>query len=275
MNRNNFYLSLSGFVVLMTILACAIPGQATQPAPIVDTNVIQTSIASTSQVRVEQTVQAGLVTATSTLVPTETLVPTPKISLAGTSLVVREDQSAIFTDHKAGIQLTIPAGWLPMRVNEEEYYRAFTLDVVLQNPDFSDHLTRIQDANLDKFRLDATDIRDGHTPDGILSNFKVMFEPGDLRSLERWEQAERDGHHPFANFKFISASYPQKANGTRVLVIEQSWSAGKIHTVYYRGVFFSLQSGTVILDFYANNEFKDTILPEFEQVVNSLALLNP
>ena len=275
MNANKLYLTLSGLVMLMTIAACVIPGQTTQPASIANPNTVETSIAGTAQASVESTVQASLVTATSTLVPTETLVPTPKISLAGTSLVVREDQSAVFIDHKAGIQLIIPAGWFPMRVNEEEYYRAFTLDVVLQNPAFSDHLTRIQDANLDKFRLDATDIRDGHTPDGILSNFKVMFEPGDLRSLERWEQAERDRHHPFANFKFISASYPHTTNGTKVLVIEQSWSAGKIHTVYYQGVFFSLQSGTVILDFYANNDFKDTILPEFEQVVNSLALLNP
>ena len=275
MNPNRLYLSLSGLIMLMTIVACVIPGQTTQPAPITNPSSVETSLASTARALAQQTETANGFTATPIIVPTDTLTPTPKISLAGTSLVVREDQSAVFTDHKAGIQLNIPAGWMPIRVNEEEYYRAFTLDVVLKNPAYNEHITKIQDANLDNFRLDATDIRDGHTSDGILSNIQVIFEPGDLRSLEKWEQAERDRHHPFANFKFISASYPQTTNGTRVLVIEQSWSAGKIHTVYYRGVFLSLQSGTIVLDFYANNNFKDTVLPDFEQVVNSLTLLNP
>lgn len=276
MNRNNFYLSLSGLVMLMTILACVIPGQTTQPTPIANPNTVETSIAETAQASVDSTMQASLVTSTSTVVPTETLIPTPKISLAGTSLVIRDDQSAVFTDHKAGIQLIIPTGWMPIRVNEEEYYRAFTLDVVLENPAFSNHLTIIQDANIDKFRLDAIDIRDGHAPNGIISNISVVFEPGELRSLEKWEQAERDNRRPFTNFRFISSSYPQTADGTRVLVIEQSWDAeGKKGTIYYRGVFFSLPSGTIIFDFLANLDFKDTVLPDLEQVVNSLTLLNP
>jgi hypothetical protein len=275
MKPNKLYLSLSGFIILMTIVACVIPGQTTQPAPITNPSSVETAFASTARALAQQTETANGFTATPIIVPSDTLTPTPKISLAGASLVIRDDQSAVFTDHKAGIQLIVPAGWMPIRVNEEEYYRAFTLDVVLENQAFSNHLTNIQDANIDKFRLDAVDIRDGHTPDGILSNIQVIFEPGDLRSLEKWEQAERDRYHPFADFRFIASNYPQTANGTRVLVIEQSWSTGQTHTVYYRGVFFSLSSGTMVLDFYANNDFKDTVLPDFEQVVNSLTLLNP
>lgn len=276
MNPNRLYLSLSGLIILMTIVACVIPGQVTQPTPITNPSSVETALASTARALAQQTETANGFTATPIIVPSDTLTPTPKISLAGTSLVVREDQSAVFTDHKAGIQLTVPAGWFPMRVNEEEYYRAFTLDVVLENPAFSNHLTIIQDANIDKFRLDAIDIRDGHAPNGIISNISVVFEPGDLRSLEKWEQAERDNRRPFTNFRFISSSYPQTADGTRVLVIEQSWDAeGKKGTIYYRGVFFSLPSGTIILDFFANLDFKDTVLPDLEQVVNSLTLLNP
>ncbi len=276
MNKNNLYLSLSGLVMLMTILACVIPGQATQPAPVTNPDSIGTFIAGTAQASVEQTVQASLVTPTSTLVSAEIFTPTPKISMAGTSLVIREDQSALFTDHTAGIQLIIPAGWMPIRVNEEEYYNAFSLDVTLKNPDILDHLTAIQDASVEKFRLNALDIRDGHNPGGVRSNIDVIFQPGDLRSLEKWEQAERNRKPPFKNFKFISSSYPTTTNGTRVLVIEQSWTgAGGKNTIYYRGVFFSLPSGTIVLDFLANLDFKDTILPDFEQVVNSLALLAP
>ena len=93
---------------------------------------------------------------------------------------------------------------------------------------------------------------------------------------EQWAQAERNKRQPFSGFKFISSSYPKTADGTRVLLIEESWDAErKKGTIYYRGIFFSLPTGTIVLDFYSNLTLKDTVLPDFEQVVNSLTLLNP
>ncbi|HEY3473867.1 MAG TPA: hypothetical protein VGK56_04610 [Anaerolineales bacterium] len=267
MSRNHRRYALSGFMILVGMVACALPGQAISPAA--PSNQIQPTLISTTQAT--QTKQA---TATSTTIPTETLVPTPKISLYGTSLVIQEDQSTLFTDHKAGIQLVIPPGWMTLRVNEDEYYKAFALDVVIENPPISDRLTRIQDVNLDYHRLEAIDIRPGHIQDGIISDINVVFEEGDVRTLEEWEKAERNRKSPWADYKFISSSYRETENGTRVLVIEHSWSAGE-ETIYYRGVFFPLSSGTLVLDFYSNFDFRDTVLPDFEQVVNSVTLLDP
>ncbi len=65
--------------------------------------------------------------------------------------------------------MTIPVGWMALRVGEEEYNKAFTSDVILANPALSDRLTQIQDADLKTFRLDALDIRDGHIPHGVFS----------------------------------------------------------------------------------------------------------
>jgi len=271
MNRNQ--LQISGLAVLLAILACVLPGQTIQPAPETSSNTIETVIAGTAQAAAEQTEQAGLIAATATPIPAEPPTPTVQVSVSGTSLIVRDDQSTLFIDHKAGIQLLIPAGWMSYRLNEDEYFKAFDSDIVLQNPDIMERLTVVRDSDPVYFRLDAIDIRPGHIPDGIISNINVVFQPGDVRSLEDWERAERDRYHPTADFKFISASYPQLANGTRILIIEQSWAAvgGK---KYYRGVFFSLSTGTVVLDFYTNNNFKDTVLPEFDQVINSLTLIN-
>ena len=59
-------------------------------------------------------------------------------------------------------------------------------------------------------------------------------------------------------------------------MIEKQWDAEqKRGIIYYRGIFFSLVTGTVVLDLYTDNDFKDTILPDFEQVMNSLTVLNP
>jgi hypothetical protein len=209
------------------------------------------------------------------MAPTITLTPTPKISVNGTSLIMQDDGSALFVDHKAGIQLTIPAGWMPLRVNEKEYYDAFTAPVVVANLALSERLTQIQDVDLKKFRLDAFDIREGHIPNGIISDINVIFQPGDTRSLEKWWQAEANLRKPYKNFKFITMGYPKTADGTRVLMIEQSWTKDQSSSIYYRGVFFSLPTGTLVLDFYTNKDFKDTVLPDFEQVVNSVKLLTP
>jgi len=263
-------------VILLAIVACALPGQTMQPAPDTNSNAIETAVVGTAQAAAQQTEQTGPITATAIPVPTETHTPMPEISISGTTLTIREDQSAFFTDYKAGIQLVIPTGWMAMRIDEEEYLKAYDSDIVLQSPDIMDYLTIIRDHDPVYFRLAAIDIRPGHRPNEILSYMNVIFQPDDVRSLEKWEQAERDRYHPQTNFKFLSASYPQTTNGTRVLILEQSFSAAEnAGTIYYRGVFFSLPSGTIVLDFYTDFDSKDTLLPDFDQVVNSLILLNP
>jgi hypothetical protein len=276
MNRNNLQIMFTSFVILLAMIACVLPSQTVQPTPGIDPNAIETSIVGTLEASARQTEQASFLTPTAPLVPTETLTLTPKISDSGTSLVIREDQSTLFTDYKAGFQLTIPAGWMAVRLDGEEYLQAFDSDIVLQTPEIWERLTVIRDANVDVFRLDAIDVRPGHMPNGILSTINVVFESGNTQGLETWEQAERDRHHPYADFKFISSSYPQLANGTQVLVIEQRFSAAANKgTIYYRGVFFLLPSGTIVLDFHTNLDFKDSMLLEFDQVVNSLTPLNP
>lgn len=104
----------------------------------------------------------------------------------------------------------------------------------------------------------------------------VIFQENDTRSLEKWSQAERSKKPPFSGFKFISSSYPRTADGTRVLQVEGTLDRReeKRHDLL-PGHIFSLPTGTVVLDFYTDDTFKDTVLPDFEQVVNSLTLLNP
>jgi len=246
-----------------------------QPTPIVNSAAVETSLASTAQALAKQTETARGYTPTPTILPTETLTPTPRISLNGTTLLVQEDQSSLFVDHKAGIQLVIPAGWMAVRVNEAEYYDAFTSDVVLANPALNERLTQIQGLDLNIYRLNALDIREGHIPNGIICDIDVIFQPGDMRTLEQWAKVEGNRKSPFKGFKLTSLGYVKTADGTRVLAIEQTWTIDPSNTMFHRSVFFSLSTGTVVLDFYANKSFKDTVLPDFEQVVNSLTLLNP
>src|SRR5688572_27565865 len=116
----------SSFVFLGITLACVIPGiSPVQPIPTADTrlDVIIAETVSSAQTQTQQALPAELATTTSTIAPTIT--STPRVSVTGTTLVIREDQSTVFVDYKAGFELVIPTGWLAVRVNEPEYYAAF------------------------------------------------------------------------------------------------------------------------------------------------------
>ena len=269
MNRNNLYLGLSVIIILMAITGCTLPGRKIQTTPTINPSILATHTAGTAQASVQQTKQASIPTL---IPPTSTPIISP---ITGTSLVVLEDQSTLFIDPKAGIQVTIPPGWLAIRPNEDEYYKAFALDVVLANPEINDRLTKLQSINTDYFRLDAIDIRPDHVVDGLISVMSVNFQPDDFRSLEKWAEAERTKKSPFKDYRFLSSTFQKTADGTRVLVVEENWRGSANATLYHREIFFSLSSGTVLIDIQTNLGFKDTVLPDYEQVVNSLTLLNP
>lgn len=270
MKPNLLYSVLIGSVLLLAVQGCR-----RTPAPVVNPPAVETSLASTARALAKQTEAAKPINKTPSPSPTATLTPTPVISLNGTSLVLQEDQSALFTDYKAGIQLVIPAGWMAYRVNEPDYYNAFTSEVVLANPPMNDRLIQVQDADPKNFRLDAIDIREGHLPNGIISDISVSFYPGDTRDLEQWAQAEGKRKSPFKNYMFFNRGYPKLANEIRVLWIERTWSKDQSNKIFNRSIYYPLPTGMLVLDFYASRDFKDTVLPDFEQVVNSITPLNP
>lgn len=259
--------------LLILLLFFTLTGCKGGSAPETNPPAVETSLAGTARAFAKET-EAARPTATPAFTPTVTLTPTPRISLNGTSLEFHEDQSAVFTDHNARIQLVIPAGWMPYRVNEQEYYEAFTSEVVLANPALNERLTQVQDMDLDFFRLDAFDIREGHIPNGVISDMNVIFHAGDTRSLDKWAKAEGNRKIPYKQYKLITLGYSKTADGTRILIIDRTWAVNKSDTLFNRAVFFSLPTGTVVLDFYCNNTFKETVLPDLESVVNSLTLLN-
>jgi hypothetical protein len=261
-------------ILMASILLSTMNGCRRTPPPVVNPPGVETSLASTARALAKQTEAANPFTATPSPTATQTPTPTQKVSVNGTTLLMNEDGSALFKDQKAGIQLVIPAGWLPLRVNEEEYYQAFTSEVASSNPSIGERLTQIQDADLNNFRLDAIDIREGHTVNGVLSDMYVNFYPGDARSLEQVAEAEGKKKSAFKNYLFLNRGYPKLADGTRVLIIDRTWTQDQTKKVFQRSVYFSLPTGVLVLNLYSNKDFKDTVLPDFEQVVNSVTLLS-
>lgn len=278
MNRNKLYLSLSGLVMLMTILACVIPGQATQPAPIVDPNVIQTSIAGTAQTITEQTVQAVLASTDTPIVPVETATPQITISSYGTSLTKREDGSTQFVDHRAGVQIIFPSNWLAMRAGESEYYQAWENEG-RDNPNLLDAITSIQNLDLNRFRVTAYDTHPEHIIYDNLPKINVVFVQDDTRTLKEVEADEIKNRPPVTDYKLLSSEFQEISGGLEILIIQYEWQsatpANQFYTGFYHGVLFKVPTGTVAIDLFIPLDQKEPLELELNQIIGSITLFNP
>jgi hypothetical protein len=100
--------------LLISMLACVIPGlEAPIPSP-VDPNMIPTIVVATANAAATQTAVAGPL---ATETPAEVSVP----KLTGITLEQLKDGSTKYTDQDAGFEVTFPAGWLALRPNSEEF----------------------------------------------------------------------------------------------------------------------------------------------------------
>jgi hypothetical protein len=264
MKSKILYLFLGLLVMVASTEAC---GQAVQVVPTVDTSARATSLAGTAV--------AAFGTATPIPSPTETPVPTAVVSAQGTSLVAQADGSILFTDHKAGIQMTFPAGWLAIRGGEPEFYMAAE-KVGTQNEWFLEEIAWLQSLDLNVFRLHAYDLHPEHVLNDILPKINVVFREGDERTLRQIESDERtsiqrsvkNGH------KHLSSDF-QVLSGVEVLIFQEQWDAISFPTAHAKGTFFKVSGGTVFIDFMIASEQQEALEPEWKQVVESITLIAP
>ena len=264
MKSKKIYLFIGLLIVMVLAGACS---QATQVVPAVDTSARATSLAGTAV--------AAFGTATFTPSPTKTSVPKAVVSSQGTSLMPQEDGSTLFTDHKAGIQVTVPFGWLAIRGGEPEYYMAAE-KVGTQNDWFLEEIASLQTLNLDVFRLHAYDLHPEHALNNTLPKINVVFLQEDERTLRQIEADERtlikrsvqNGH------KYLSSDF-QELSGLEVLIFQSQWDAISFPTTHYKGTFFKVPAGTVFIDFMIASEQQEALEPEWKQIVESFTLLTP
>ena len=77
----------------------------------------------------------------------------------------------------------MPAGWLAVRVNEQEYFDAWTL-AETSDPAIQSSLTSIQSQDPNQFRLFALDTQDGHLLGGFVTNINFIWNEQYDMSLE-------------------------------------------------------------------------------------------
>jgi hypothetical protein len=278
MSQNPLQSNLIELAILLAITACMIPSQLTQPTPTASTNAQQTTVVTTAVTLIETTLQASLITATPAFKSTKTLVPTPEISFSGTSLLELTDGSVQFTDYWAGMQILIPPEWLGVRVGELEYYQAWE-KVGTQNAELLRKFASIQTLDPDTYRVTAVDIRPEHILYEHVPTLDVIFAQGDISTLNEVKTAQVENQPPLANYKLLSSHFQKTTKGIEIVIIEFQWesatSVNQHYISYSKRVLFKVPTGTVSIDLHIPLEQKDSLGPEFDQIIGSLTLFNP
>ena len=277
---------LAALILLTTILACVVPGllAASQPAPTVDTR-LEIMVAETVSAALEQTQQA---VPSPTLVPASTSTPRPRITPSptpdaddsGSTLNKLEDGSAHFTDTRAGYEVTVSTGWLPVRINSPEYLEAWLLPE-LTNPSMQRSLSSIEKLNPDEIRLFILDTQEGHADIDFVTNISIYWNQVNEISLENDE-----------DLKAQAATLPEALSGLEVTLTEISATASGVPIgvitsktpittldgvsveMFQKQVFIKINVGTLIVTLTSTEELKQTVLPQFDAMIETFVQAN-
>jgi hypothetical protein len=276
MKRRNVSIELAGMVSFMTILACVIPGQAAQPPLANDPNALSTYIAGTAQVLAEQTAQAAsptLPVPTATEVPpTATAIPTPNLSAQNTLLAFQADGSAIFSDYKAGVEIRLAPIWMPMRINEPEFYTAWETDFVSKNNDVIEKMNSYQTEDVSIFRLVGFDVRPGYIFNGLYTHVSVVYQASNSQTLDERLKYESE-NLVYLDEKVIASRHFQNINTLDMVELEKSLTGREGGSIYYKTVFFDLPEGMYFVDLYCDLANKDMVIADFNVIINSIKLI--
>ncbi len=288
MIRKHSIVYIASICALLLVLACVtIPAVSTQepqqPVSTADPDSFASMVAEAAGALMTQTAEAQPASTSPTPSlppPTETPLPTPTetplTSQAGTALSQLDDGSTQFIDNLAGVRLTIPAGWVTVRLNEPEYYQVWSLTV--DDPVLQHGLEGLQNLDPARFRLHAFNTQPDYVYEGEGSQINVVYVRDDVRTLEQIAEDEKQPQ-VFSGYALISSEFQVRPDGLEVFIIEEQWrgtSSTKASVMlYYKGVLFKVPSGTVAVDLFVPFEIKHEVVPAFDQMIEQLVVYIP
>ena len=287
MVRKHAVIYITSSAMLFLILACvttpAVSVPTQQSISTTDPNAFATMVAQAAGALMTQTAEAA--PAMSSPIPieppaTETPAPTPTAtpvtSVSGTSLTQLEDGSTQFIDNVAGVRLSIPAGWVAVRLNEAEYFQVWSLTV--DDPVLQYALAGIQNLDPTQYRLHAFNTQPDYVYEGQGTQISFKFVMGDARTLE---QVAEDEKQPkvFPEYALISSEFQVRPDNLQLFSIQEQWqgisSTNTPLTLYYKGFSFKVSSGTVTVELTMPFNINYEVVPAFDQMISEMSVFTP
>jgi hypothetical protein len=232
-------------------------------------------VAETVAAVLQQTASAATPTqsVTATVEPTATSTP-----LQQSSITTQGDGTTLFADEKAGFSLTVPPGWLAVRIDQIEYYDAFSLPQAA-DPSVQTALMDINDLDPNVFRLFIFDLQDGHVQNGFVNNINVIWSLDATLALETDEEIKATAEELPAvipGLTVTSAAISETTSGIPVGVIlsgiNRQNSDGTEQVLFQKQIFLNLEEGSLKITFTTEQGIKDATLPFFDMIIESIKL---
>jgi len=222
----------------------------------------------------EQAVPTPTLVPTTTPTLTATIAPAAEIIPSGSTLTLQEDGSTLFVDERAGYEITVPAGWLTVRIDQQEYRDASTL--VLEVQPF---LLSIQNNDPNIFRLFAIDMQNGFSQDVFFTNTNFIWDEQNI-SLLKNDDGLKAGIAQLAEVapepEILYVSIPTTLSGVSAIFIESKYTvknpSNQEIVILQKQVFFSVKTGSVAITVTTVEGLKDAVFAAFDAMLETIKI---
>ena len=224
-------------------------------------------------------------TPTATPIPTDTatpeIPPTSTVPPTGTSKTSQPDGSVLFTDYDNQFSIVFPQAWTAITLNHDDL-NSLLQNAADSNPAMQQTYTMLQNMDPNTFRIFAFDFRPEHLIAGYTTNINVMAEKNSLLSGMTLKNivdvTVQSLPQMLPGIKVLSSSVTTSSSGVPLGVIEANMpmtaSNGTPITVYEKMIIFQRTDGIVEITLATHKSLQQSVLPEFQSIVDSLALLD-
>ena len=309
-NRRMIFIALMFLAAIVACVVPGLQAASTPiPAPTVDPAQIEAMVAETvsvARVQTEQAVPSPI--STSTSIPTSTLASTitstpipastettqiiPQSTSQSTStpqatqtanpsqstLTKQTNGSMLFADDRVGYTVNLPTGWLAVRVNGQEYQPSLSLGET-SNANIQQSLLGIKGEDPNVFRLLSIDTQAAHIQNDFVSEVRFVLDEkksialntdADLQTIAQKIPTSAT----VFRFEVTSVKIITSVSGTKFGVIEAKSSftnaTGAEVIIYQKQVFFKVKTGTQMITFTTLADLKDTLLPFFDSMLETV-----
>jgi len=188
----------------------------------------------------------------------------------------------LFADERSGYEIKLPAGWLAVRVNEQEYLDAFSL-AEAADTNIQQSLLSVQAEDPNAFRLLVIDTQVAHIQNDFITEMRFVLDEqkiislgsdADLQAIAR----EIPASAVVFRFEVTSVKIVTSASGTQFGVIEAKSSftnpAGVDVPIFQKQVFFNAKTGTQSIIFTTVTDLKQTTLPAFDTMLETVKIVS-
>lgn len=274
-------------VLLISILACSLPAEAATQLVSSDPNMFSTIVAGTANAAAAQTalaaptLDAPTQSPTETAIPTKTaIVPTTQLLFSAYNTAIRQqaDGSTFFVDRQENYELTVPAGWNAFRINEPEFYKLWT-QTFDTDPAIQRTLESIQGMDPNLLRLFAFDIRNEHIRQkSMLTSIYAAWEKNSTSYSGSVAETQKINSIFYSGSKILSSNMETNLSNVDMNIVEFEIKArpedGQ-YSFYEKEIIFKVQTGFMAIKVDTPYNVKDDILPEFDQLKESIKYIEP